>query len=182
MTPALQSSIWDAAATLVGSAFAKAPALMLGLGILAAVPVLVALGGLIVFATRGRRSNAAGSEAPPMDGPTQSWRRGPAGAALRRGDETTARIDVKSPLVRIGRHDDNDVRIETDTTHRYHAIVHRGEDGRFWVVDLSGDGGNGVLVDGERVQRRRLAGGERIEIGGETLTFAVEGMNRRPPS
>ncbi len=74
-------------------------------------------------------------------------------------------------LVRIGRHEDNDIRLPHSSVHRHHAIIHRTPDAAFIIMDLSGPTGNGVVVNGERCNEVRLAPGDRIELGTVSLRF-----------
>src|SRR5690606_37068911 len=80
------------------------------------------------------------------------------------------RIKVGRGMVRVGREDDNEIRLEARTVHRYHAVIHRNAEGDHIVTDLSG-GGNGVLVNGRRIVEARLSDGDIITIGGESLRF-----------
>ena len=80
-------------------------------------------------------------------------------------------LPLASRLIRIGRHQDNDVRLPDTTVHRYHAVIERTPDEAFVIVDLSGQGGNGVRVNGERQSRVQLADGDVIELGRTRLKF-----------
>jgi len=155
--------------------FAVAPVLMFGLAALCAVPLLVA-GGLVLKRQSQRRGHLprAANHSEIQDGPTVAWRTESPAAALSRAGTVAGRLSADHPILRIGRQDDNDICIDADTVHRYHALVHRAEDGRYWLVDVSGPDGNGVTVDGRRASRVRLRGGESIEIGGTVLTFDMK--------
>ncbi|MFZ4808840.1 MAG: FHA domain-containing protein [Hyphomicrobiaceae bacterium] len=166
------SELAGALLALLDRGMSAAPAFMAGLAILLIVPPLVAIGAIIGYANR--RSHARRS--PPVsedDGPTRAWRAAPLQATLALADQPRTPITAERPLVRIGRQDDNDIRIDAETVHRYHALVHRGEDGLYWLSDVSGPGGNGVRVDGKRIDRCRLRGGETIDIGGTELKFEM---------
>lgn len=156
---------------LLIAGFAAAPALMFGLAALCAVPLLVVAG--IALKRQSERQRAR-RQPEPQDGPTVAWRSESPSAALTRGGTIAGRLSADRPILRIGRQDDNDICIEADTVHRYHALVHRAEDGRYWLVDVSGPDGNGVTVDGRRASRVRLRGGETIDIGGTVLTFDMK--------
>jgi hypothetical protein len=54
---------------------------------------------------------------------------------------------------------------------RQHAELVKREDG-WWLVDL--DSTNGTFVNGSLVKERRLAPGDRIQIGSSKLEFATE--------
>jgi hypothetical protein len=81
------------------------------------------------------------------------------------------RLALASELVLIGRDEENDVRLRDNTVHRYHAAVHHTNEGEFIIKDLSGDGGNGVYVNGHRVGERPLAPGDLVELGAVKLRF-----------
>jgi pSer/pThr/pTyr-binding forkhead associated (FHA) protein len=55
--------------------------------------------------------------------------------------------------------------------HRYHAVIRRTTDGDVMVTDLSGNEGNGVLVNGKPVGEARLKKGDQINIGEVKLHF-----------
>jgi pSer/pThr/pTyr-binding forkhead associated (FHA) protein len=74
-------------------------------------------------------------------------------------------------MVRIGREEDNDICLSAHTVHRYHAVIRRTTDGDVVITDLSGDEGNGVLVNGVRVTEARLTKGDMINVGEVKLRF-----------
>jgi hypothetical protein len=156
--------------------YERAPALMLGLSVLLAVPPL-ALAGFIVG--RKRRSSEAtllisrssrGATAAPRTTaaraevaawPSEAW------VEIEGG----GRCAIGRTLVRIGREGDNDIRLSAKTVHRYHAVIRRTTDGDVMITDVSGDDGNGVLVNGARVAEARLAKGDVINVGEVKLRF-----------
>jgi FHA domain len=74
-------------------------------------------------------------------------------------------------MIRIGRHEENDIQLLSPTVHRYHAIVHRTPERSYIITDLSGPAGNGVFVNSERVDHAGLAAGDLIELGDVRLRF-----------
>ena len=71
----------------------------------------------------------------------------------------------------LGRSRDADVQIDDANVSRRHAeIVQEGS--AYWLVDLGST--NGTEVDGQRVQRVRLADGSRFTLGETTVTFSTE--------
>ncbi len=159
--------------------FEQAPALMLGLLAVLAIPPL-ALAGF--FLRRPRRSPDA---TLVISHPSQRFRAKPRA--------TTARTEVSSwpteawvniegmpgghfvigrSLVRIGRESDNDIRLSAKTVHRYHAVIRRTTDGEVVITDLSGAQGNGVLINGTRVDEARLKKGDVINVGEVRLKFS----------
>ena len=73
--------------------------------------------------------------------------------------------------MRIGREADNDIRLSAKTVHRYHAVIRRTTDGDVMITDVSGNEGNGVLVNGAPVGEARLKKGDVINIGEVKLKF-----------
>lgn len=74
----------------------------------------------------------------------------------------------------IGRHPDNHLVLRDNRASRHHARIFQA-DGEFYVEDLGSR--HGLYVNGERISRRRLAGGDRIDFGVEDsyhLLFTVE--------
>jgi pSer/pThr/pTyr-binding forkhead associated (FHA) protein len=70
--------------------------------------------------------------------------------------------------VALGRSRECEVRLpDADTSRRHAKIVCSG--GRFVLHDLAST--NGTFVNGERIEQRELAPGDRIEIGANTVTF-----------
>jgi predicted component of type VI protein secretion system len=74
----------------------------------------------------------------------------------------------ENATITLGRSSECDLRLpDADTSRRHASIVCEG--GRFVLHDLAST--NGTLVNGERIESRALAPGDRIEIGANTVTF-----------
>lgn len=80
-------------------------------------------------------------------------------------------VPLGRSMVRIGRHEENDVQFRHKSVHRYHAVVHRTPDGDFIITDLSGLAGNGVYVNGARVEQSSLRTGDLVELGAIRMRF-----------
>ena len=196
------ASAWSTIVASIRHAHAHAPALVLGLAALLAIPPLAVIGHLLArrraAADRARRlaGLAPASASADADGGQDGERTsrapsaiasaaGPLTSVTGRGDGMTWPVDawltieggnglpfpIVRELVRIGREDDNDIVLPHPTVHRYHAVVQRTDEAEIVVLDLSGEEGNGVLVNAKRVSRQRLRSGDRIGIGREFLTF-----------
>lgn len=76
------------------------------------------------------------------------------------------------PTTRIGRGSESDLRIDDPGISRNHAELRRSG-GDVTVVDLGST--NGVVVDGQRVERARLRDGSRVQLGSTTLVFHESG-------
>lgn len=182
---------WVAFSDWIAASYARAPALVLGLVALFAVPPLAVVGWL----ARKREAEAL----DVSQGRTQVMRMvyGRSGL-VREGVRTghvplrplagwievenasevapsakTSRYGLARALLRIGRETDNDICLEDMTVHRYHAAIHRTEDAEFVITDLSSAGGNGVVVNGRAVAEARLMDGDVIQLGKARLVFSV---------
>jgi len=68
----------------------------------------------------------------------------------------------------LGRSKDCDIQLDDPNASRRHAEV-RQEDATYWLVDL--DSTNGTELNGTRVDRGKLADGDRITIGETEIVF-----------
>jgi len=161
----------------LGESYERAPALMLGLSVLLAVPSL-ALAGLLVRrrrhspdatmlisrpSRRGGDTQQATVRTEVSAWPTEAW--------IEAVGAPGSRWVIGRTLLRIGREEDNDVCLSTHTVHRYHAVIRRTTDGEVMITDTSGAEGNGVLVNGASVAEARLAKGDTITVGTVKLRF-----------
>jgi predicted component of type VI protein secretion system len=86
------------------------------------------------------------------------------------GPEPGREWEVRSPCV-VGRSPGCWIRIEEASVSREHARIAE-EEGRWILVDL--ESSNGTSVNGRRVQRAVLSGGDEIAFGRARLRFTVE--------
>jgi hypothetical protein len=182
---------WTGFADWLAASYARAPALVLGLVALVAVPPLALFG---LWVSRREAASIAVSEAQtqvrrvarspkaePRDGvktghiplrPLEAWVE-----VVNAGEGASAsqdkRYSLARALLRIGRETDNDICLQDVTVHRYHAAIHRTEDAEFVITDLSSAHGNGVVVNGRAVAEARLASGDVIELGNARLKFSA---------
>ncbi len=144
-----------------------APAIMIGITLVFTVLLLAMISWLIRYMMSGTSKS---EEIVLRSIPISGWK---ARGLLIVADEAGKSHNIDFGLLRIGREADNDVQLMYDTVHRYHAILERTPEAEFYILDVSGCDGNGVRVDGERIQRARLRGGELIEIGPAKLQFQL---------
>lgn len=136
---------------------------------------LLALLALLVHALRlhvsfrlpGRAARREPVQAAVSDPIVEAPRR----AQLWIAGQTPASLPTGPTMVRIGRHEDNDIRLAHASVHRHHALIHRTTEDEYVIVDLSGRDGNGVLVNGCRTPEARLAAGDEIQLGNVSLRF-----------
>ncbi len=80
------------------------------------------------------------------------------------------RLEGKNTF-RIGRAVSNDIRLQSSSVSRQHAMVQRDSNGIFSLVDLGS--ANGTFVNGRRIHAIcRLHGGDQIGIGQKNLVFS----------
>ncbi len=164
------------AGSTVQFGYDAAPALMLGLGLAFGFPLLVVFWRLTRYIPRPRdrdvtrryRPSRAGDVSDQIDGD------GHATSALAFVEVEGAggrRFAIPRDMIRIGREDDNDIRIPNGAVHRYHAAIHREDSDNWYITDLSGVEGNGIVVNGQRCSDARLQDGDVIELGPGKLRF-----------
>jgi Mg-chelatase subunit ChlD len=101
----------------------------------------------------------------PEAGPRQVY------ARLKLLDSDGTEHAMTTTALRVGRGADNDLTLRNDSISRHHAEIHRARDGSFAITDLGA--GNGVLVNGEKVERAPLKHEDVIELGEVRLRFLV---------
>ena len=160
---------WVRITSWIAKEYAEAPALVIAGGVALCAPIAAVFG----LALRGvLRQRPPAIDPVPLTKPPRGWQ---IQARLELVDPQNDREQFKigHGLVRIGREEDNDVQLVHETVHRYHAVIERTPESEFVITDVSGEDGNGVRVNGERIQRHRLRGGETIDIGRSQLKFEL---------
>lgn len=168
------------ARALFAAGYEKAPALVIALCAVLMLP-MVALASLLMQAVARRRTARAASRSAelrtrnvaadgelPAAGPAPLWSQQ---AWLSREDGGAETLPLAGQMIRIGRHHDNDIRLPDALVHRYHAVIEHTVDEAFVITDLSGSGGNGLRINGERLAQARLTDGDVIELGRTRLRF-----------
>lgn len=144
--------------------YARRPLVMIGLAGILMLPFLVAA-GLLLY-----RRRPAASALPVFDDAD------PAATAIAwlelEGDRRVA-IPHGRDFLQIGRNQDNDVCLEDETVHRYHAVIERKRGRGFTITDVGSSDGSGLSVNGARLPSAVLADGDTIEIGRARLRFAT---------
>ncbi|MEM6468806.1 MAG: ATP-binding protein [Planctomycetota bacterium] len=86
-----------------------------------------------------------------------------------RGRDQGKHFQLAESVVRIGRDTHNSVQLLDGETSRHHAEIRVDGESSFTLIDL--DSSNGTRINGERISRKELASGDRIEIGSTLLIF-----------
>jgi hypothetical protein len=158
--PTIATELATRASEWLCDSYDRAPAMVIGLAALLVLPPL-ALVGLLM-----RRAMGSPAGEPIYAG--AEWKQATCATSafleIALGTDAPVRRTIDRPLLQIGRLVDNDIRLADSTVHRYHAIIER-EDAGLVITDVSGPTGNGVRLNGEKVNRAALADGDIIELG-----------------
>ncbi len=161
------SGLFSSAMLLAREGYEQSPAMMLGLLALVVLPVLAPIGLLLRKEAR-IDSQQTPIDRSPVDAPARvDW--------IEREGTAASRHPVGYGMLRIGRQDDNDLCIDDATVHRYHAVIYPSSEGALMVADVSGQEGNGIKVNGERLAQARLKPGDCLEVGKVLLRVGAGG-------
>lgn len=84
-------------------------------------------------------------------------------------------FELAKERITIGRRSDNDIQLDDPTVSGIHAVLTLKPDayldGAFDVAIVDFNSTNGLLVNGEKVQQKRLTVGDIIRIGQHELLF-----------
>jgi len=89
-------------------------------------------------------------------------------------------FDVTSPTAQIGRHSDDDIRINDIRVSRHHARLSQNQEGRFEIHNLTADRANAnpITINGVEHEHAVLADGDKVVLGGApafTFRYAPAG-------
>jgi len=128
-------------------------------------PLFAGIGGAVLLLVGVLVALAGKRAAKPAEGPRHVY------ARLKLLDADGTEHVMSTTALRLGRGSDNDVTLRNDSISRHHAEIHRARDGSFAITDLGA--GNGVLVNGEKVERATLKHEDVIELGEVRLRFLI---------
>ncbi len=103
----------------------------------------------------------------------EAWR-GPGGEhgdelVIAAGPEAGARIELKSDVTAVGRHESSEILLDDVSVSRHHAVFTRTASGRITLRDLNSL--NGTYVNGRRVEETTLHSADEVQIGKFKLVF-----------
>lgn len=171
----------------VAEHFGHAPALVLGLGIIGAIPVVSVIGAVLSSRLKAREQANKTEQ-----NHRKSLKNGRPGDTPQRGETHPAwpvrawieieaapglpglRQEICQPVLRLGRDVENDVCVRNETVSRFHAAFFRTEDAEYYIRDFSGPAGAGVRLNGTRRQECRLQNNDAIELGTQRIVFRAE--------
>jgi len=159
--------------TFVDAYFSTHPELIIGLAVLAAVPVLTLL-GLLLPRRAAQPPNLAqySSDAEALSAHNEVfWLSVPDGY----------KICVNRGPVTIGAGSDCHIQIQGSGICELHAVVMHDEAG-CEVIRMSGDKHVAVYIDGFKIDRAALCDGQKLKIGSHVVSFEVacHGLDQLP--
>lgn len=175
-------SLFTQGLALMEAGYQKVPALVLVLSALLVLPVVALVSFTVQRTVRRKASNAAMRAAQRRaEAGNGDWTKEEPPGTIVPAWSSQAWITVEGkrdgtvPLagrtIRIGRHEDNDIRLADSSVHRYHAVIQRTPEEAFVIIDVSGKEGNGIRINGARTAQARLEDGDVIELGRAKLKF-----------
>lgn len=88
-------------------------------------------------------------------------------------------ISMRKAVIRIGRHLENDIVVDSPDVSRHHAQI-SWRNGRTLLYDLSSR--SGVQLNGQQIDEAMLQNGDVIRIGHMSIVFSVEDSGPVAPS
>ncbi len=78
---------------------------------------------------------------------------------------------IVQPIIKIGKLSTSHLRFDDPSVARMHAVIEHRGDGTVELIDLGSS--RGTVVNGERIDRRVLKSGDRLEFGGTTVVVYI---------
>jgi hypothetical protein len=151
----------------------RTPAIVVGLGAVLVIPfiaLLMSAGRKVQHMSQVRADHALRNrqarEAASLPRTANAW--------VDVDGPRRLRLRLAGELMRIGRDEENDLRLADPHVHKHHALIQRTPDAEFMVFDVSGARGNGLFVNGRPAARARLRDGDTITLGSTRVTFRCE--------
>jgi TonB family protein len=83
------------------------------------------------------------------------------------GDQLLSSETLSQEIIKIGRLATSDVRLEDDKVSRMHAVIEVTAPGEVFIIDLGS--ATGTLVNGEKINKRKLQTGDEVQVGNKRL-------------
>ena len=83
------------------------------------------------------------------------------------GDQLLSTETLSQEVIKIGRLQTSDVRLEDDKVSRMHAVIEVAAPGDVYIIDLGS--ASGTLVNGEKINKRKLQTGDIVEVGNKRV-------------
>ncbi len=83
------------------------------------------------------------------------------------GDALLSTQTLSQEIIKIGRLQTSDIRLDDDKVSRMHAVIEVTAPGEVFIIDLGS--ASGTLVNGEKVNKRKLQTGDEVQVGNKRL-------------
>jgi len=83
------------------------------------------------------------------------------------GDELVSTETLSQEIIKIGRLQTSDIRLDDDKVSRMHAVIEVTAPGEVFIIDLGS--ASGTLVNGEKVNKRKLQTGDQLQVGNKQI-------------
>jgi len=87
------------------------------------------------------------------------------------GDELLSTQTLSQEIIKIGRLQTSDVRLDDDKVSRMHAVIEVTAPGEVFIIDLGS--ASGTLVNGEKINKRKLQTGDQVQVGNKRLQVEI---------
>ena len=156
--------------------YERSPEAIVGLAMFAVLPFLAIPFGLMrivsrianhMFRQRGDSGVEIGMPATTVESLSTAW------LEVAHSHGSATRLPLDRPMLRIGRHDENDICIADASVRGYHALIYWSPEDAFQIRDLTAAEEAGVIVNGQPIDAASLRKGDLIELGDVRMRFAT---------
>ena len=87
------------------------------------------------------------------------------------GDALLSTETLSQEIIKIGRLQTSDIRLDDEKVSRMHAVIEVTGPGEVFIIDLGS--ASGTLVNGEKINKRKLQTGDEVQVGGKRLHLDI---------
>ena len=90
-----------------------------------------------------------------------------------KGDQLIATQEYEREIIKIGRLSSAHLRLDDEKVSRIHSVIEVSSSGELSIVDMGS--AEGTYVNGKRVNKGPISGGDEIKVGGTLIRVGVGG-------
>jgi TonB family protein len=87
------------------------------------------------------------------------------------GDALLSTETLSQEIIKIGRLQTSDIHLDDEKVSRMHAVIEVTGPGEVFIIDLGS--ASGTLVNGEKINKRKLQTGDEVQVGGKRLHLDI---------
>ena len=87
------------------------------------------------------------------------------------GDALLSTETLSQEIIKIGRLQSSDIRLDDEKVSRMHAVIEVTAPGEVFIIDLGS--ASGTLVNGEKINKRKLQTGDQVQVGNKRLHLDI---------